>query len=161
MADPVRTFLRHTVATVAYRGAKALRDAPADFGSFRASQGTRTPLELLAHINDLYDWALSIANDAPGFTVATPGTWDAEIARFHAALAAFDARLATDAPIRYELERIYQGPIADSLTHVGQLAMLRRMHGAPIRAESFTVAGIEAGRVGRDQAPPPPGSEFD
>jgi len=160
MPDPVRAFFRHTVATVAYRGAKALRDAPADFAQFRAAQQTRTPLELLAHINDLYDWALSIANDAPGFTVATPGTWEAEVARFHAALAAFDARLATEAPISYALERMYQGPIADSLTHIGQLAMLRRMHGAPIRAESFTVAGIEAGRVGPDQAPPPPGSEF-
>ena len=161
MPDPVRAFLRHTVATVAYRGAKALRGAPAEFATFRASAQTRTPLELLAHINDLYDWALSIANNAPAFNVSTPESWEAEIARFHAALAAFDSRLATDAPIQYALERIYQGPIADSLTHVGQIAMLRRIHGAPIRGESYNAADIAAGRVGPEQAPPPPGSEFD
>src|SRR5690349_1365360 len=53
MPDTGIEMLRHTVATVAYRGAKALRGAPADFAAFRAAPNTRTPGEILAHIGDL------------------------------------------------------------------------------------------------------------
>ena len=151
---PERQMLRHTLATVAYRGAKALRGAPADFANFKAAADTRTPVEILAHIGDLYDWALSIAKGATVWNTATPVRWDDEIARFHAALASFDAYLASDAPLGTTCEKLFQGPVADSLTHIGQLTILRRMHGAPIRGESYYRAVIETGRVGSDQAAP-------
>ena len=156
-SEPV-TMLRHAVATLAYRSAKAVRDAPEGFCKFKAGEGIRTPVEILAHMGDLLDWALSIANGAPSWTPATPQPWDHERARYFAALAALDARLASPEPLGRKPERILQAPIVDAMTHVGQLTLLRRMAGSPIRAENYYVAPIKAGRVGLDQEPP--GMEF-
>jgi len=39
----------------------------------------------------------------------------------------------------------------DAYTHVGQLALLRRMTGSPINGESYWMADIKAGRVGPDK----------
>lgn len=149
-----RALLRHTVATVAYRGAKALRGAPAAFASFRAAPTSRTPAEILAHVGDLFDWALTMARDKPVWRNSEPRTWEAEIARFHAALAAFDAYLASDAALATPAERLFQGPIADALTHVGQIAMLRRLAGAPVRGENYHKAEIAIGCVGPEQSSP-------
>ena len=143
-------MLRHTVATLAYRGGKALRGAPAEFASY----GTRTPGEILAHVCDLFDWALSIANGKQEWHNSQPQAWDADVARFFAGLEAFDRRLASDVPLAVEPELLFQGPVADALTHVGQIAMLRRLAGCPISGENYFVARIETGRVGADQAAP-------
>ncbi len=153
-SDPKRDLLRHTVATLAYRGGKAVRGAPDSFASFRASETTRTPAEILAHIGDLLDWALSIAKGAEAWHDAEPRTWVKEVERFHASLARLDNYLTSDAELAATCERLFQGPIADALTHVGQLAMLRRIAGAPIRGENYSVAKIELGRVGEQQSPP-------
>ena len=157
--DTKREMLRHTVATLAYRGAKAVRGAPDSFASFKASETTRTPQEILAHIGDLLDWALSIAKGAETWNNSGPLEWDQEIARFHAALNRFDNYLASEAKLNAPCERLFQGPIADALTHVGQLTMLRRIAGAPIKGENYSRAKIEAGRVGAEQAAPK--REFD
>jgi hypothetical protein len=148
-----RELLRHALAVLAYRGAKPLKGAPASFASFD-SGGGHTPLVILAHLSDLMDWALSHARGEGHWHSATPGDWETEVARFHASLAAFDAYLASDAPIRAEITRLLQGPIDDALTHVGQLMMLRRMAGAPVYGENYFVADIVTGRLGPDQAPP-------
>ena len=153
-SDPKRDLLRHTVATLAYRGGKAVRGAPDSFASFRASETTRTPAQILSHIGDLLEWALSIAKGAEAWHDAEPRTWVAEVERFHAALAGLDAHLASDAELAATCERLFQGPIADALTHVGQLTMLRRIAGEPIKGENYSKAKIEAGRVGSDQVAP-------
>ena len=150
MAD----MLRHTVATLAYRGAKALRGAPPEFAAYRAGPDGRTAGQILAHVCDLLDWALHMADGEHVWHDSTPQSWDADGARFFAGLEAFDRRLASDIPLRFEAERLFQGPIADALTHVGQIAMLRRMAGCPIHGENYVVAKITAGRVGADQAAP-------
>jgi hypothetical protein len=152
--DPKRELLRHTVATVAYRGGKALRGAPASFAAFGGDESPRTPGKILAHIGDLFDWALSQARGAEAWNDSTPLAWDREVERFFASLAAFDAYLASDAPLTAPVEKLFQGAVADALTHVGQLTMLRRMSGAPIRAENYSRADIVSGRVGVDQTPP-------
>ena len=152
-------MLRHTVATLAYRGAKAVRGAPVSFASFKASETTRTPGQILAHIGDLLDWGLSIAKGAEAWNNSEPLEWNQEINRFHAALEKFDNFLASDAELSASCERLFQGPIADALTHVGQLTMLRRIAGAPIKGENYSRAKIEAGRVGAEQATPK--GEFD
>jgi len=149
-----RDLLRHAVATLAYRGGKALRDAPEGFGEFRIAPGSRTPREILAHIGDLLDWALWLARGEYRWTDATPGSWEGEVVRFHAGLAAFDAYLASDRPLGFPAAKLFQGPVADALTHVGQIAMLRRLAGAPVRGENYFKADIEAGRTGPEQAPP-------
>jgi hypothetical protein len=152
-----RTLLRHTVATLAYRGGKAIRDAPAEFAAYDG--GTRPPLKIVAHIGDLLDWAASMANGTRKWNDSAPLPWDEECARFFAALQAFDDYLASDAPIECPLEKLFQGPIADALTHVGQLTMLRRMSGAPMKSENYFAADMAAGRVGKEQAVPR--KEFD
>jgi hypothetical protein len=157
--DPKRELLRHTVATLAYRGGKAVRDADDSFASFKASETTRTPAQILAHIGDLFDWALSIAKGSEAWNNSEPLEWGQEIDRFHAALKSFDDYLASDAELSASCERLFQGPVADALTHVGQLAMLRRLAGGPMKAENYSRAKIEAGRVGADQEKPK--REFD
>jgi hypothetical protein len=159
--DDARSFLRHTVATLAYRGGKAVRGAPASFADFKAGPSTRTPIEILAHIGDLLDWALSQAQGKEKWKDATHLSWDEEVKRFHAALNAFDDYLASAEPLHKPAERMFQGAIADALTHTGQLTMLRRLAGSHVRGENYSRADIQIGRVGADQPPPPERSEFD
>ena len=144
-------MLRHTLATLAYRGAKAVRGADDSFASFRASETTRTPAQILGHIGDLLDWALSIAKGDETWNNSEPLSWRQEIRRFHSALGNFDDFLTSDKELAASWERLFQGPIADALTHVGQLTMLRRIAGEPIKGENYSRAKIAAGRVGADQ----------
>jgi hypothetical protein len=147
--DEKRDLLRHSMATLAYRAGKTLRDAPPEFANF-AGTG-RTPLQILAHMGDLFDWALSIARGEQKWSNSVPQAWDQEVARFFASIAEFDAYLASDEPLQASAEKLLQAPIADALTHTGQLAMMRRLAGCPMRGENYFVATIEAGRVGMEQ----------
>lgn len=153
-SDPKRELLRHTLATLAYRGGKTLRDAPANFSGFSAGHGLRSPGEILAHIGDLLDWALSIAMGQQKWHNSDALPWEQGTERFFAALERLDAFLASGETVQVPMEKLFQGPIADALTHVGQIAILRRMAGAPVKGENYFVAEIEAGRVGADQAKP-------
>jgi hypothetical protein len=152
--DPARQLLRHTVATVAYRGGKALRGAPDSFASFHIGDKTRTPAQILAHMGDLFDWALSIALGKQTWHDSTPLPWNAEVERFFAALKKFDDYLASSEPLDVPAEGLFQGPVADALNHIGQIAMLRRLAGCPIMGENYFKADIAAGRVGPDQSAP-------
>lgn len=145
-------MLRHTVATLAYRGGKAALGAPEGFASFRIAENTRTAGQILAHIGDLLDWALWLAKGKHAWKGSAPLPWEQEIARFFSALKSFDAYLETDAPLGFPAEKLFQGPIADALTHVGQLATLRRLAGSPVRGENYFKAEIAVGRVGADQS---------
>jgi len=149
-----RELLRHTVATLAYRGGKAMRGAPATFSTYRVGPETRTPGEILAHIGDLLDWALCLAKGEHKWASTPPATWDADVDRFFAALARLDDYLASTSPLARSAEELFQGPIADSLTHVGQISLLRRLAGGPVRAENYVQASIVRGRVGAEQATP-------
>ncbi len=158
MNDAV-TLLRHTVATLAYRGGKALRGAPPQFGSFQASATTRTPLQILAHVGDLFDWAVALADGQDVWHDSPPLPWDQETARFFSTLAAFDRRLSQDSALACPAEKLFQGPVADALTHIGQIAMLRRLAGSPVPGENYYKADIVVGRVGAEQSKP--SFEFD
>jgi hypothetical protein len=153
-SDPKRELLRHTLATLAYRASKAVRNAPAGFADFHAGEGVRTPGQILAHIGDLFDWALSIAKGKQAWRDAKPLPWEKEVERFFAALKSFDNFLASNAPVEAPLEKLFQGPIADALTHVGQLAILRRLARAPVKGENYYAAEVVAGRVSAEQAAP-------
>jgi hypothetical protein len=157
--DASRDLLRHAVATLAYRGGKALRGAPVGFAEFRVADTTRTPGQILAHIGDLLDWALSVAKGAEQWHNSRPLPWDKGAERFFAALQAFEAYLASDAPLAAPAEKLFQAPIADALTHIGQISMLRRLAGAPVRGENYSRADIVVGRIGPAQTAPE--HEFD
>jgi len=155
--DPMsdaRNLLRHTLATLAYRGGKAIRNAPAAFADYGAPDSSRTPAKILAHIGDLMDWGLSMATGERKWNDSVPLEWEKECERFFGAMKRFDDYLASDAPLQAPIEKLFQGPIADALTHVGQLTMLRRLSGAPIKGENYFVADIAVGRVGAEQAAP-------
>ena len=160
--DPTtRLFLRHALATLAYRAGKTVRGTPAAFGEFRATAESPSSREILAHMGDLMDWVLRMVRGKPSWTSATALPWEEEITRFYAALRAVDDYLAAGSPILWEPGRLFQGSIADALTHTGQLAMLRRLAGYKMKGESYARADIVIGRVGLEQTPADPKVEFD
>src|SRR5713101_6633116 len=110
-----RQLLRHTLATVAYRAGKALRGAPESFANFKASDSSRTPAQILTHMGDLYDWALATARGEKSWHDSQPLEWSREVERFFAALKEFDDYLASSEPLHASIEKLFQGPIADSL----------------------------------------------
>ncbi len=159
--EDTRTMLRHLLAVIAYRASKSVRGAPADFASFKASQTTRTPAGILAHMGDLMDWGLAMSREKHRWHNSTPLAWDAEVARYFEAITEWDRFLASGAPVVATYEKLLAGPIADSLNHVGQLNLLRRMAGSPVRGESYAMADIRVGQTGLEQPPPNPKYEFD
>jgi hypothetical protein len=144
MADSFnKDFFRHTLATLAYRGSKAMRGAPAGFSEFRPGPGSRSAGEILAHMGDLLDWALIMAKEKHLWREGPVQSWEADVERFVNGLAALDTYVASDAPLQVPLDKLFQGPIADALTHVGQISVLRRLAGAPVPGENFFRADIK------------------
>ena len=148
---PELLSLRHTVATLAYRAAKALRDAPEDFSDFRPAEGSRSAGEILAHVCDLFDWALAQASGKEQWHNSKVRSWDEDTARFFVALTAFDKYLASGEELQAPPEKLFQGAIADALTHVGQINMMRRLAGSRVRGENYSVAKIAIGRTSAEQ----------
>jgi hypothetical protein len=146
MAETAREFARHTLAATAYRTSKVLRDAPASFGSFRSDETSRTPAQILAHMGDLFDWALTMVSGKPAWHNSEPLEWSSEVGRFFASVRKFDEYLASDKEVHTSLEILFQGPIADALSHIGQLAMLRRLAGCRIGGENYAKAKIVTGQ---------------
>jgi hypothetical protein len=142
-----RAFLRHALATVAYRGAKVVRDAPAGFADFKVGPSSRTPGQILAHICDLFDWALRLSKGQHQWKESQPEAWEQDSARLFMAIRDLDEYLASDAALGCPIERLFQGPVADALTHIGQIAMLRRLADSHIRSENYFKANIEAGKI--------------
>src|SRR5262245_40888094 len=116
--------MRHTVATLAYRAAKTMRGAPASFADFKPGPTSKTPVQIVAHMGDLFDWGVRLLRGEWTWNNSTPLAWDQECARFFTALQTFDDALANQ-PTKMDLAKIFQGPVADALTHTGQLAMMR------------------------------------
>ena len=157
--DPGRIVLRQLAATLAYRAAKVLRDAPPGFAQFTFGSSTRQPVRIVAHLADLMTWGVAMAAGGKEWKAGGSDDWAVEVERFFAGLAALDAAIAADGPFAGSIDKLIQGPFADALTHVGQLSMLRGMAGAPVRPESYARATIVVGQVGLEQALP--GFEFD
>jgi hypothetical protein len=159
-ADPARWMVRHALATLAYRASKAVRNAPADFGIFRIGPTTRTPNEILAHMGDLMEWALTMAQDRTQWGARPVLAWAGNVDRLFSAITDLDECLASTAAVDTQLLlKLFQGPIADALTHTGQLTMLRRLAESPVKGESYQRALIAVGQTTVDQ--PPPQREFD
>jgi hypothetical protein len=142
-SESIKELFRHTLATLAYRGGKAFQGVPDGFSDFRIAPGSRTAGEILAHIGDLLDWALIMAKDKHVWRESAAQAWDQDVERFFTALQAFDTYIAGDGPLMAPLDRLFQGPVADALTHVGQLAMMRRLADAPLKGENYFKADIK------------------
>jgi len=145
-------LLRHLIATIAYRTEKVIRNSPEGFAGTKLGESTRTPIQILAHINDLFDWAGHLVRGEHIWNTSQPKEWSAEVERFYKTLKNFDKHLSGTKPLLCDPKKLIQGPIADALTHVGQLAMIRRIAGSPVRGENYYRAEITSGRVGRVQS---------
>ena len=153
MPDPKRALLRHFLAALAYRTQKALREAPQSFETFQAGQQVRTPIELVRHMTSVLGYARTFFVGGRYRPEPLPDL-AAEAARFHQMLHDLSHHLAAGTPLRdTSEERLLQGPLADAMTHAGQLAMLRRLSGSPVSPENFIEAAIDAANVGPAQPP--------
>ena len=144
---------------MAYRGGKAVRETSAEFARFSLGENPKTPAMILTHIGDLLDWAITICEGKQVWNNSVPLSWEQEVQRFHATLGKLDAYLSSERPLAASPEVLFQGPIADALTHVGQLTMLRRLAGMKMKSENYAKAEIVVGRVGAEQSTP--SREFD
>ncbi len=146
-----RAMLRHVLATLAYRTQTALRGAPESFGSFSAGQQVRTPSDLVWHMTSVLGYARTCFEGGRSHSEPSQNL-GVEIARFHAMLEALSRHLAEGTALRgITEEQLLQGPLCDAMTHAGQLAMLRRLAGSPVTAESFIEAAIDPANLGPDQ----------
>ena len=151
--DRDRALLRHVLAAIAYRTQKALRDAPEHYASFSAGNRVRTPAELVRHMASLMGYVRTFFEGGTYRPEPLP-TFPEEVERFHEMLEAVGGLLDRGAPCSLSTEQLLQGPFADTLTHVGQLAMLRRLADSPVAPENFLYADIRADRLHPDQPPP-------
>jgi hypothetical protein len=150
-----RELLRHFLAALAYRTQKALRDAPADFGEFSPPAQVRNPAALLRHMTSVLGYARTYFVGGQYRPEPLPSLQH-EVVRFHKMLGDLSRHLASETPLLQGMteECLLQGPLADAMTHAGQLAMLRRFAGSPVPPENFIVAEIDKERLGVDQAEP-------
>lgn len=155
MTDAERRLLQHFLAALAYRTQKALRGAPVDFGSFRVAEGVRTPSGLVCHMTSVLGYARTFFVGGSYWPDPLASLRD-EIGRFHEVVQDLARHIESGTPLRGEMtaERLLQGPFSDAMTHAGQLAMLRRLAGAPVAPENFVFADISAERLGPDQPEP-------
>lgn len=152
--DDKRALLRHVLAAIAYRTQKALRGAPPAFGSFAAGRRVRTPAELVRHMTSVLGYARTFFTGGSYRPEPLPDL-AAEVARFHTMLRDLARHLESSTPLRATTpEQLLQGPLADVLTHAGQLALLRRLAGSPVPPENFIVAAIDPANLGPDQPEP-------
>jgi len=154
-------LLRYTLATLAYRAAKTMRGAPISFADFKPGPTSKTAVQVVAHMGDLFDWALTMVEGEWKWHNSEPLPWEEECRRFFRTLKEFDTALASGQTIKTDITKIFSGPIADALTHTGQLATLRRLAGCPMKGESYARADIVIGRIGMEQTAANPRFEFD
>jgi hypothetical protein len=132
-------LLKHFLAAIAYRTQKALRGAPESFADFSAGCNARTPHELVWHMTGVVGYAR---------TYFRGGVWQPDKLEDLGAV-------LEQAPVRsVTMEQLLQGPLADVMTHAGQLALLRRLAGSPVPPENFIRAAVDARNLSADQPAP-------
>ena len=149
-----RALLSHVLAALAYRTQKALRGAPAGFAEFDAGSGVRTPHELICHMRSVLGYARTFIIGGQ-YDRPKPVDFDADIEAFHEVIEDLSHRLMNGEQLNGITEEVLlQGPFSDAMTHAGQLAMLRRLHSAPVHPENFIFARISDAHLTRDQPEP-------
>lgn len=151
-----RELVAHFLAAIAYRTQKALRDAPTSYPSFSAGVQVRTPVEILRHMTSVLGYARTFKLGGSYPVQPEPlASFAAEQERFHAMLESVRDHLGADGSLgTLTPEQLMQGPFADVMTHVGQLALLRRLAGAPVAPENFIFARVSAAALGANQPAP-------
>ncbi|MGD8566066.1 MAG: hypothetical protein PVF96_06935 [Candidatus Bathyarchaeota archaeon] len=146
-------MLRHFLASIAYRATKAIKDAPEIYPNLYIGKGVKTPLRIVHHITGVLKYAHSFFEHYDT-TYSDIKSWDAEINDFYNILRQLDKSLQKKKPNQVTEEQLLQGPLSDSMAHVGQLLLLRRMADSPVPSENFIFADIKKEKVGPDQPEP-------
>lgn len=141
-------YLRHTLATINYRFQKSIRKADNNFSDFNLGKGSRSSGEIIIHMFQvLNSTRFFIEDNWLEKNAPEKLSLSREIERFNAELKAIDSILAEkEIGIDYS-KRMLQGPLSDILTHIGQIAMLRRLYDEPIEREDFSAAHIKTGLI--------------
>lgn len=154
LSDESKHFVRHTLAAMAYRSARALKDVPEGYASRALGDGAMTANELVTHMTAVLGYVLSKLTKTERERIESKG-WGEDVAGFYAMIGRVDAELEGEVRLEEgELERILQGPLLDVFTHIGQLASIRRVAGSPVPGENYRLAEVRIGRVGIEQAEP-------
>jgi len=144
-------MIRHLTATVAYRFAKQVKAAPTHFATFDAGNDVVSPVKIVNHITVVIRFAQQLIDKTIKPTAPKTKNISEAAEIFHNALQLLDEMLLERDIEEKVLCQIIQGPLADALTHIGQLSTLRRLSGAPVYSENYMLADIQSGRVGATQ----------
>ncbi len=151
-ADTTR-IMRHLVAAIAYRASRSLRDAPTGYENVRLADDSMSAKELVFHMTNVTAFALATVTHTERVR-HDPRDWSGEVERFYALLGELDAKLAAGVSLDPGMDlKLVQGPLADALTHVGQLHSMRRKAGSPIAPANYIKADIQTGRIKLDEQP--------
>lgn len=139
-------YLRHTLATIAYRFQKSVSVAGKGFAGFSLGKGSRNTTEIIHHIYHVLWWTRVFVQEER-FINEKPEklSFALEIKRVNSELAVLDKVFSETALGMDFSKRLLQGPLSDVLTHIGQLSMLSRLNGHPIKGEDFSSAEISTG----------------
>jgi len=146
-------ILRHFLASIAYHATKAIKNAPDDYPELYIGKGVRTPSHILHHITGVLSYAHSFYEHYDT-TYFEHKPWEEEVKHFYETLSDLDSSMKERRPREVTEEKLLQGPLSDSMAHVGQLLMLRRMADSPVPSENFIHADIRKGAVGPEQTKP-------
>jgi len=140
-------ILRHLVATIAYRASRSLRNVPEGFESVRLDDTAMSAGELILHMTNVMAFALATVRQTDRLQHRALA-WPQEVTRFYSLLGELDSKLAAGAVLEEGMDlRLVQGPLADILTHIGQLHAMRRKAGAPVDSASYIKADVRIGRI--------------
>ena len=137
-------FLRHTLATIYYRFNKSVKYRDEAFGDFSLGNESRTPVEIINHMYDVFRSTISFIQEGKILKEQPEKLdLDGEIARFNASIKNLDELFESQEFSENASNRLFQGPLSDILTHIGQISMLSRMNNHPIEGEDFSSASIQ------------------
>ncbi len=134
-------FIQHFLKVLSYRFEKAIHNAAESYPKHASGHGIRTPLELLGHMNGVLEFAISSLKNQPRRNIPEQ-SWQEQITLYYEKLKELNQLMQENSFDTDTLERILQGPLADAMTHIGQLAMMRRLANSAIAGENYFAADM-------------------
>ncbi len=150
MNDTERQLLKHLLAALVYRFTKSIKDVENEFWNFKVKDGVRTPHQLVVHIINVLGYVKTFF--IGGKFRAKMQDVENDVNRFYEIIQELDKLISKDELREIHPKKLLQGPLSDSMTHIGQIAMIRRIFGSPIAPENFVFADIESNNLGKNQS---------
>lgn len=134
--------LRCYLAGLVFRFEHVTAGTGEEFAKFEAGHGVRTPQQIVRHMTGLVLLARDQFEEVAGRR-PEPLPWPEEKSRFVATVWDFDTLVSKGSGLREDrsipsMAHVWNGPLSDLMTHVGQLATLRRLAGDPVPAVRYS-----------------------